>query len=155
MRRFLLPMAGMGLLALGACASVSSGTSQTILVNTDPPGAQCGLFRQGFRIATVPATPGAAIVDKTKHDITVICVLQGYEQAEQFNKSGAEAMTFGNLLIGGGIGWAIDSASGADNKYDSPVNVTLVPLRPGSAQVMQLPASIPVPPPRSAAAPQP
>ncbi len=30
---------------------------------------------------------------------------------------------------GGGIGWAIDSASGADNKYTSPVNITLVPLK--------------------------
>ncbi|MFN4088863.1 MAG: hypothetical protein ACK4QW_07435 [Alphaproteobacteria bacterium] len=34
----------------------------------------------------------------------------------------------GNIILGGGIGWAIDSASGADNKYTSPVNMTLVPL---------------------------
>ena len=33
-----------------------------------------------------------------------------------------------NIILGGGIGWAIDSASGADNKYTSPVNLTLVPL---------------------------
>jgi len=28
---------------------------------------------------------------------------------------------FENIILGGGIGWAADSASGADNKYDSPV----------------------------------
>jgi hypothetical protein len=27
--------------------------------------------------------------------------------------------------LGGGIGWAVDSASRADNKYESPVNITL------------------------------
>jgi len=37
------------------------------------------------------------------------------------------ARPFGNIVLGGGIGWAIDSASGADNKYDGVVNVTLVP----------------------------
>jgi len=32
-----------------------------------------------------------------------------------------------NIILGGGIGWAIDSASGADNKYESPITITLVP----------------------------
>lgn len=36
--------------------------------------------------------------------------------------------TFGNIILGGGVGWIIDSASGADNKYTSPVNIPLVPL---------------------------
>jgi hypothetical protein len=40
--------------------------------------------------------------------------------------------------------WAIDSASGADNKYDSPVNIRLLPLQPGSSEVRELPASVPV-----------
>ena len=31
------------------------------------------------------------------------------------------------IILGGGIGWAIDSARGADNKYDSPINITLAP----------------------------
>jgi ABC-type proline/glycine betaine transport system substrate-binding protein len=136
-------MACVALLAPAACASIGSGTTQTIAVNTNPPGAQCGLFREGFRIATVQTTPGTATVDKTKHDIAIICVLAGHDQAQYYNRSQAEAMTFGNLIIGGGIGWAIDSASGADNKYDSPVNINLVPLAPGSnALGGELPASI-------------
>jgi hypothetical protein len=147
-------LAGLGLLAaLGACASIGSGTSQQIVVNTDPPGAMCGLYREGFRIAAVTPTPGAATVQKTKHDITIICLLPGHQQAELRNNSGAEAMTFGNLIIGGGIGWAIDSASGADNKYDSPVNIRLLPLQPGSSEVRELPANVPVTPrPRAAPA---
>jgi hypothetical protein len=44
------------------------------------------------------------------------------------NKSGAAGATFGNIVLGGGIGWAVDSATGSDNKYDSPVNLSMVPL---------------------------
>jgi hypothetical protein len=33
----------------------------------------------------------------------------------------------GNIVLWGGIGWAIDSALGADNKYGKPVNMTLMP----------------------------
>jgi hypothetical protein len=57
----------------------------------------------------------------------VVCVRQGYQTATCFDHSGAAAATFGNILIGGGIGWAIDGASGADNKYNSPPTLTLMP----------------------------
>ena len=33
--------------------------------------------------------------------------------------------------VGGGVGCAIGSATGADNRCDSPVGVTLVPAPPG------------------------
>jgi len=55
-------------------------------------------------------------------------------QAPYFNHSGAAGATAGNIILGDGIGWIIDGASGADNKYDSPVNLTLSPNPPGQAQ---------------------
>ena len=51
-----------------------------------------------------------------------------FPRATFHNKSDAAGATFGNIVLDGGIGWAIDPASGADNKYTSPVNITLVPL---------------------------
>jgi len=113
--------------ALAACSSIIEGTSQEISVNTNPAGADCTLNRQGFAIAHVTPTPGATKIEKTKDDITILCDKDGFEQATYLNHSGADATTVGNIILGGGIGWAIDSASGADNKYDSPVNITLVP----------------------------
>ncbi len=112
---------------LTGCASIVEGTSQNILVNTNPPGADCGFYRKGLRIATVTNTPGSGLVNKTKNDIWVVCVKAGYQQATYFNHSGVAGGTFGNLVLGGGIGWAIDSASGADNKYDGTVNLSLTP----------------------------
>lgn len=115
------------LVFLSACSSIIEGTSQEIVVNTNPESADCSLMREGVSIARVSPTPGAATIKKTKHDITIECTKVGYQSATYLNHSDVAGATVGNVLLGGGIGWAIDSASGADNKYESPVNITLVP----------------------------
>ncbi len=104
------------------------------MVNSNPPGADCGLYRQNIRIATVQNAPGSALIEKTKYDIWVACVKSGYQMATYYNHSGAAGATWGNIIAGGGIGWAIDSATGPDNKYESPVNITLVPNVPGQVR---------------------
>jgi hypothetical protein len=43
-------------------------------------------------------------------------------------ESGYGAGTFGNIILGGVIGWGIDSATGADNKYPTSANVQFIPL---------------------------
>lgn len=98
------------------------------MVNTNPDGAFCQLIREEKTIAQIVKTPAAATIEKTKHDIRIECEKEGFHKAVYYNNSDAAGATFGNILLGGGIGWAIDSASGADNKYTSPVNLTLVPL---------------------------
>jgi hypothetical protein len=150
---------------LGACSTIIEGRSQQIFVNSNPIGEDCGLYRQGMRIATVQNAPGSALVEKTKYDIWIACVKSGYQMATYYNHSGAAGATVGNILLGGGIGWAIDSATGSDNKYDSPVNITLSPNMPGQpewptalppsfmgAQPQAAPAS-PEPPAQSPSAP--
>ena len=117
-------------LAVGGCSSIIEGTSQEVTVNTNPAGADCSLERQGISIAHVNPTPGSTTIKKTKYDIMIVCKKDGFEDAKYLDHSGAAGATFGNIVLGGGIGWAIDSASGADNKYDSPVNITLVPKAP-------------------------
>ena len=114
-------------IAISGCSSIIEGTSQDIVVNSDPSGAKCVFERQGRTIAQVDATPGVITIDKTKHDINITCSKEGYQDGRYFNKSDVAAMTAGNLILGGGIGWVIDSASGADNKYDGSVMVTLAP----------------------------
>lgn len=114
---------------LSACSSIVEGTSQEIVINTVPEGADCALEREGIIIGRVNPTPGAATIKKTKHDMNIICNKPGYQEATFFNKSDVAGATVGNIILGGGIGWAIDSASGADNKYTTPVNITLVPVQ--------------------------
>jgi hypothetical protein len=119
---------------LGACLTIIEGRSQQLFVNPNPIGADCGLYQQNLRIATVANTPGSALVEKTKNDIWVACVKPGYQMATFYNHSGAAGATSGNIILGGGIGWAIDSATGFDNTYESPINVTLIPNAPGQPE---------------------
>lgn len=122
MKKFILLTA---VACLSACSSIVEGTSQELVINTTPEGANCALEREGQVIGRVTETPGGITVKKTKHDITVVCKKKGYEDAKFFNKSEVAGATVGNILLGGGIGWAIDSANGADNKYTTPMNISM------------------------------
>jgi len=115
------------LLLNAGCSTIVEGRSQQIMVNTNPDNAECDFMRNGDKIATITKTPGSAYIEKTKYDIKIICNKDGYQEATYLNHSGAAGATFGNIVLGGGIGWAVDSATGADNKYDTPVNITLPP----------------------------
>ena len=140
----LIAALAVGATCLGGCASITEGTHQAITVNTNPPGASCVLNRTEGQIAQIASTPDTVTIRKTKHDITVVCDKPGYQTATFLNHSGVEAMTFGNIVVGGGIGWAIDSSTGSDNKYTSPVNISLVPQ-----QASMAPAPAPAPAPAS------
>jgi hypothetical protein len=125
--RTMVPTFVIGGALLSACSTIIEGRSQTIAINTTPVGASCAVTRLGETLGKVSATPGSVYIVKTKADITIACDKEGYEQAVAVDKSGAAAATGGNVImtIFSPIGWAIDSATGSDNKYDTPVNVTL------------------------------
>ena len=114
------------LVSASGCASIVEGRSQDISVNTDPPGAVCVFTRNNVTLGFISPTPGTLHIRKTKHDIVIKCSKPGYQDVTYMNKSDSAGATFGNILAGGLIGWGVDSAAGADNKYESPVNLTLV-----------------------------
>jgi hypothetical protein len=112
---------------LAGCASISHGTTQQIAVTTEPPGATCTLSRQALSIATIAETPGMALVQRDKRDILASCSKPGYQTAIRTLHSGVADSSFGNILAGGLIGVAIDSANGADNEYPASVSIPLMP----------------------------
>src|SRR5258707_15716564 len=121
--------------AVSGCASILEGTTQEISVSTDPPGAECGFYREeGTRIATVQRTPGSALVKKTKADIWIVCAKPGYQQAVYFNHSGAALANVVGGIFTLGISTAVDSSTGAGNEYQSPSNVVMVPNVRGTAE---------------------
>jgi hypothetical protein len=131
--------------SLGGCAAIFDGTSQEIAVNTTPPGARCDFKRNNQPLGSIASTPGSLKVQKTKHDIIVACTKDGYQETTYIDHSGVAGATFANVLGGiatGGVAWAVDSGSGADNKYDSPINMTLLPNTvPVSAAITEAPAA--------------
>lgn len=119
------------LAALSGCATVFEGTSQEITVNTNPPGATCAFQREGKEVGRIVSTPGTANIRKSKYDITIVCEKPGYEKATYLNHSGTTATIAANvaadLILTVGLSSIVDSSTGADNKYDSAVNLTLTP----------------------------
>lgn len=144
-----------GVLSLAGCASVFEGLHQDIMVNTNPPGATCQLIREGATIARIEATPGVVTVRKSKHDITVRCNKPGFYEATYYNNSGTSAAVAANVAVDViltlGISSIVDSANGADNKYEESVNITMIPLTAGQTAAVPAAAPVPVAAPAAAA----
>lgn len=111
--------------AFSGCASIIEGTTQEVKISTTPSGARCDVLKEGIVIGQVASTPGGVLLKRTKHDLVVKCMKDGCEPSEYYLKSGTSGGTFGNILLGGGIGWAVDSAAGADNEYPEFANIAL------------------------------
>ena len=132
---------------LSGCVSVFEGTSQDISVVTNPTGAHCAFKRDdGKDMGSVEATPAKLTVRKSKYDLTITCKKAGYQDAAYVNHSGTSATIAANvavdLLLTAGISSIVDSANGADNKYDSVVNITMIPLTPVAAAAAPAPATV-------------
>ena len=141
--------------SLGACGTITQGTSQNITITSTPAGAHCDLDRKGEHVATLDKTPGVVKVDKTKNDILMTCKLPGYQDASTNLESGYGAGTFGNIILGGVIGWGIDEATGAVNKYPSTAQITFVPVGSPTPTAPVPPAPVPQTSAPQSPAPQP
>lgn len=121
-------------IALSGCATIVKGTTQSISIKTPPvDGAKCTLVNsEGTWFLT---SPGTVTVHKTKNDLKVDCVMEGYESATAtiaptFNKT-----TFANVIAGGLVGVAVDAASGANYEYPPVYEVPMTQVAPAAAAV--------------------
>jgi hypothetical protein len=110
----------------GGCASIFEGTTQQISVNTTPAGARCTFWKNGTLVGDIGKTPGATTIRKSKDNLFIVCDKPGYASATYVNRSGLAMATWANILTAG-LAWAVDSSRGADNKYESEVNMALAP----------------------------
>lgn len=117
-------LALISILALTACASITKGTTQDIEITSNPVGALCKVYNNGQLVGWI-TTPDWITVDRTKHNLIVKCTKIGYKETSYTNYSGTESRTMGNILVGGVVGWGVDSALGADNKYQPFINVNM------------------------------
>jgi hypothetical protein len=111
----------------GGCATVVTGTSQTINVTTEPSAAACQLARRGASLGIVNPTPGSLKVEKSSDDIDITCRKKGYLDASARLPSTFQGWTLGNIVIGGVIGVAIDASSGAMHEYQGSFQMNLSP----------------------------
>lgn len=127
MKAYLLLMTACTSLLLTSCASITEGRTQNLTVETTPDGAHCDLFRDSEKPGVINPTPGTLLINKSKHDIELLCQKEGYLDEKLTIVSETEGMTFGNALLGGVIGIAIDSSTGAANQYAGMVELDFIP----------------------------
>lgn len=127
MKAYLLLMTACTSLLLTSCASITEGRTQNLTVETTPDGAHCDLFRDSEKLGVINPTPGTLLINKSKHDIELLCQKEGYLDEKLTIVSETEGMTFGNALLGGVIGIAIDSSTGAANQYAGMVELDFTP----------------------------
>ena len=133
----LLRLALLALMAsslLGGCATLTTSSSQTVTLTTEPPGAACTFKREGEVIGIINPTPGSLTVSKSHSDIDVSCTREGYLDAVGRVGSKFQAMTFGNILFGGIIGIAVDAVSGATAEYEANVSIRMTPAEFASVE---------------------
>lgn len=112
--------------SVAACATVTRGTKQAYVIETDPPGAQVALSTGQSCV-----TPCALRLPR-KRGFTVDITRQGYEPIQATVTSGVStggaAGMAGNVILGGLIGAVVDGASGAMRDLrPNPLQVAMVP----------------------------
>ncbi|APV51275.1 hypothetical protein BWI17_17245 [Betaproteobacteria bacterium GR16-43] len=111
---------------LPGCATVLSGTNQTLNITSAPPGASCRITRDGLPIGTIAATPGKLEVGKGAGHVKIACIKPDYIESVVTLPSHYQTSTFWNNAGPGIIGLGVDAASGAMYQYVPDVTVHLV-----------------------------
>ena len=110
---------------LQSCATITSGKYDVLEINTSPSGAQVQTSN-GLSCLTTPCSLKMA----RRSDFLVTITKEGYKTTSvnvtnKIGKQGGAGLA-GNVLVGGGIGILVDSATGAARELTpNPINVTL------------------------------
>lgn len=116
-----LAVAGALFVTLSGCASVLTDKTQPVKVETLDQagnkivGAQCEL--KNDRGAFNVETPNTVFVRKSGGELVVTCNAPEQGQADAKLISRVGGAIFGNIILGGGIGAIVDSASGVAFNY--------------------------------------
>jgi hypothetical protein len=110
------------------CASIVNGTTQLVTVETHRDqtpveGASCELVNSKGTYHV--KTPGTIPIGRAYGDLSVRCEKSGMDVGMTSTASSTKAMVFGNILLGGAIGAALDTSSGAAYEYPELIRVEM------------------------------
>ena len=108
--------------ALGGCATLVEGVTQSVVVDVVPAHGICEISRQGQVVGISTPQRRAVEISKSQHDLTFSCTAAGYTPKVETLSSSLAATTVASfLLLDFGI---VDAATGAWMKY--PTRLTVV-----------------------------
>lgn len=123
--RLLLAVMCASFLVLSGCASITTGQTQVMTVQTpNCPEASCELTNKEG-VYYVSRTPGTVSVNRKCSKMTIRCSKEGHPDHIMQLSSSIKGMTWGNVLFGGFIGAGVDAATGAACEYPAIVPVNM------------------------------
>ncbi len=109
------------------CASISGDdTNRVSRVESDPSGAKC-LIINAINIKRDITTPTDIFLQPKYDPINISCEKEGFKRSSDIIDTTLVDAVYGNILLGGLIGVAIDHSSGQNRKYPSLIKVFLEP----------------------------
>ena len=116
------------LLSITGCASVTGSklqpvSVQTALDNKEVAGIGCTLTNDAGKWFVT--TPGSVTVNKSTGDMAVDCVKDANIVGHETVVSKSNGAVWGNIILGGGIGYIVDRNTGAGFDYPNTITVML------------------------------
>ena len=124
MKKFCLPqILALSVAALAGCASITDGTSQSLIFNLTPSEARCSVSRDGAELGSVTGRQNTLSVSKGSKDILLTCRADGYLQHTQRLVSSTQTAGATGVLLEFGI---TDMVTGAMWKYPGDISIVMV-----------------------------
>ncbi len=101
----------MALVVLSGCASIIQSGPDRIAVNSNPEGAK--VYLDGTPVGVTPMVVQVA----RKSECIIELKKEGYETVKLDRDKVVAGWVFGNLVLGGGIGLAVDLIGSNQGKY--------------------------------------
>ena len=108
---------------MAGCSSIADDDRQVMTVKTLPSEAQRTLQNKEGEFV-VGSSPETLTIETACEEVTIICKKDGYKDTSSSVQNSDRGIVWGNVILGGVIGYAVDSSSGAACHY--PSSATLV-----------------------------
>lgn len=113
---------------ISGCATVVKGSHQGVPISSNPPGAD--VLVDGNLVGQTPLK----VEMKRKHDHLVTVQKKGYQPRSIAVVKDVGGAVWGNILVGGLIGWGVDATTGA--QYNLTPNTISLALESDSVKTV-------------------
>jgi hypothetical protein len=122
-KHYLSQILAFSVATLTGCASVTDGTSQTLIFNLMPSESRCSVSRDGAELGSVTGRQNTLNVSKGSKDLLITCRADGYLQHTQRLVSSTQTAGATGVLLDFGI---TDMVTGAMWKYPGDISIVMV-----------------------------
>ena len=104
-------------------SSIADDDRQVMTAKTPPSGAQCTLRNKEGEFV-VGSSPETLTIETACKEVTIICKKDGYKDTSSSVQNSYRGIVWGNVILAGVIGYAVDKSSGAACHYPSSATLS-------------------------------